>query len=182
MADKMKRRDLFKVTAAAAAAPGVALGQQPATATAAPATAAAAWKPALLDAHENNTVIALCSLIIPATDTPGAKEANVHRYIDLFLKDGDAERRQAFFDGLHWTDAQSMKKHGKPFVRCTPDQQTAMLTEMSATPGPGQDFFRLAKAMIVDIYYKTPAGFRELNKGVRVPQSFGCTHSGKHPG
>jgi hypothetical protein len=36
---------------------------------------AAAWKPGLFDDHENETVIALIDLIIPATDTPGPKAA-----------------------------------------------------------------------------------------------------------
>ena len=43
------------------------------------------WKPLLLDEHQNETLIILSDLIIPATDTPGAKEALVNRYIDLVL-------------------------------------------------------------------------------------------------
>lgn len=175
----MNRRDLFKATTAAAAlaAPGATLAQAPPAETAPPA---AAWKPALLGAHENETVIALADLIIPATDTPGAKAANVNRVIDLYLKDGDPQRREAFFDGLHWMDAQSIARYAKPFVRATADQQAELLTAMMNTPGPGQDFFRLAKSLIVDIYYKTPIGYRELNKDGRVPAKPGCSHPGKH--
>ena len=175
----MKRRDLFKATTAAAAlaAQGVALAQ---TAPAEAPAAAPAWKPSLLDAHENETVIALADLIIPATDTPGAKAANVNRYIDLYLKEGDATRRAAFFDGLHWMDAQSITRYAKPFVRATAEQQTELLTAMMNTPGPGQDFFLLAKGLVADIYYKTAIGYRELNKDGRVPAKPGCPHPAKH--
>jgi hypothetical protein len=177
----MKRRDLFKATTAAAAlaAPGALPAQSPASGAAPPASA---WKPGLLDAHENETVVALADQIIPATDTPGAKAANVNRYIDLYLKEGDPERRQAFLDGLHWMDAQSIARFGKPFVRAAAEQQTELLTAMMNTPGPGQDFFRLAKSLIADIYYKTPIGYRELNKGGRVPAKLGCPHAAKHGG
>lgn len=178
----MNRRDLFKkasTAAAALAAPGAALAQAPPAAAAPPA---APWKPGLLDAHENDTVIALADLIIPATDTPGAKAANVNRVIDLYLKDGDPQRRADFFDGLHWMDAQSISRYGKPFVRAAVEQQTELLTAMMNTPGPGQDFFRLAKSLIADIYYKTPIGYRELNKDGRVPAKPGCPHPAQHAG
>ena len=33
------------------------------------------WKPKFFDEHENETVVVLSDLIIPATDTPGAREA-----------------------------------------------------------------------------------------------------------
>src|SRR5437867_10734692 len=43
------------------------------------------WKPAFLDEHQNQTLIVLSDLIIPETDTPGAKQALVNRFIDLLL-------------------------------------------------------------------------------------------------
>ena len=43
------------------------------------------WTPAFLDEHQNETLIALSDLIIPKTDTPGAKEALVNRFIDQVL-------------------------------------------------------------------------------------------------
>src|SRR5579863_4327755 len=48
------------------------------------------WKPVFFDEHQNETVIALTELIIPQTDTPGAKAALVNRFIDLMLNDEDA--------------------------------------------------------------------------------------------
>src|SRR5262245_53303704 len=43
------------------------------------------WKPLFLDEHQNQTLIVLSDLIIPETDTPGAKQALVNRFVDLLL-------------------------------------------------------------------------------------------------
>jgi hypothetical protein len=129
------------------------------------------WKPAFFDDHQNETVIALTELIIPATDTPGAKAAHVNRYIDLFLRDGDQPQRESFIAGLNWLDGQSIQQHGHPFVHLPPGQQTALLHSLETSP-----FFQRAKQMTAGIYYNTQIGYRELNKGGRVPSTFGCTH------
>ncbi len=161
----MHRRDLLKL--AASFAIPAAWAQQ---------VAKPNWKPSFLDDHQNETVIALTELIIPATDTPGAKAAHVNRYIDLFLRDGDQTQRERVITGLNWLDGHSIHEHGRPFVHLTPAQQTAMLAALDAGAGAGHDFFQGAKWMTVGIYYNTQIGYQELNKGGRVPASFGCTH------
>ncbi len=135
------------------------------------------WRPSMLDDHQNQTVIALTELIIPATDTPGAKAARVNRYIDLFLRDGDPSDRDRFLAGLNWLDGFAIREHGHPFIHCSPSEQAALLTTMDQSTGPGNAFFRHAKSLTGSIYYATEIGFRELNKGGRVPASFGCDHT-----
>jgi glucoside 3-dehydrogenase (cytochrome c) hitch-hiker subunit len=170
----MNRRDLLKLGAGAAAAP-------PASTIVALA-AETAWTPVLFDSHQNETVIALSELIIPATDTPGAKAALVNRYLDKLLHEGPAETQTRFVEGLAWLDGYAIRKHSKPFVRCSPEQQTAILDVLDSGSEsglePGREFFRLAKRRIADIYYATEIGFKELNKGGRVPSGLpGCSHS-----
>ena len=41
-------------------------------------------------------------LIIPATDTPGAKAALVNRWMDQLLAEGLPTQRNAFLAGLSW--------------------------------------------------------------------------------
>ena len=90
----MKRRELFRqtllgaigsaVTSAfrgAAAEPRHAR-QFPSDFDASKDLARADWKPVFLDTHQNETLIALSDMILPKTDTPGAKEALVNRFID----------------------------------------------------------------------------------------------------
>ena len=138
------------------------------------------WNPQVFDDHQNQTVIVLTDLIIPATDTPGAKAANTNRYIDLYLADGPNVERARFVEGLSWLDGYAISKYAHPFVACTREQQAAILTALDANtdPGvePGHRFFRMIKSMTAQIYYNTRAGFQEMNKGGRVPASFGCDH------
>lgn len=162
----MDRRHVLKTTAAALP---VLIQAQTAT----------EWKPQLFDAHQNETVIALTELIIPQTDTPGAKLARVNRYIDLFLNDGPERPRVDFLEGLAWLDAHARNVHGAPFIKLTAAQQTAILTDLDAgKPGleAGTRFFRNAKGWTSRIYYNTEIGYAELNKGGRVPATIAaCT-------
>ena len=84
------------------------------------------WKPAVLNMHQNETVIVLTDLIIPETDTPGAKAAHVNRYIDLFLKEMPADEGQQLIAGLGWLDRHANEKYGHGFIGCSKEQQIAI--------------------------------------------------------
>ena len=47
---------------------------------------------------------------------------------------------------------------------------------LEALDASGNDFFHRAKSMTAGIYYNTQIGYQELNKGGRVPATFGCDH------
>jgi len=167
----VKRRDLLKTIAAVPAA-------------ARPQASSDPWKPAFLDVHQNETVIVLTDLILPATDTPGAKAALVNRFIDLILSESPVEEQGRFTRGLAWLDNYSRRLHGVPFVGCTAGQQTKILESIDpdrqppADLGAGTQFFRDIKGRTVAGYYSSKIGFDELNKGGRVPSTFGCQHGG----
>ncbi len=178
----MKRRDLLKWGAAAAAVPAASAQQHAAhPKPVAIAPAGKPWTPALFDAHQNETVVVLTELIIPATDTPGAKAALVNRHLDKLLHDGPVADQAQFLEGLGWLDGYAIRKYTHPFIACTEAQQIAILTEFdtgkAAALAPGRAFFRLVKSLTARTYYATEIGVKELNKGGRVPASFACTGS-----
>src|SRR5918994_4384240 len=72
--------------------------------------AATPWKPKVLDVRQNDTVTVLAELIIPETDTPGAKAARVNEYIDSVLADAAAADRESFLQGLTWLDLNSQQR------------------------------------------------------------------------
>ncbi len=125
------------------------------------------WKPLFLDEHQNETVIVLSDLIIPETDTPGAKAAQVNRLIDLWLNDEESDVQKEFLGGLAWLDGRSLKLHGKPFVQLDQAQQLAILTPLSdpknANPEdhPGVKFFQQMKDFTLFGYYTSRIGLEE---------------------
>ena len=169
----MKRREALKVTIGAVVLSALLSTNMP---------TGNAWKPLVCTPDQDAAVVALTGIIIPTTDTPGAKQTGVNRYIDLLLHDGPAAERERFVAGLEWLDTYAAAKGGKSFAKLSPAEQTAIVAELDAVETgeleKGRQFFRMAKSMTSRIYYATAIGYKELNKGGRVPKTFGCDHSG----
>ena len=136
----------------------------------APAAAAAgdaAWTPKVFDAHQNDTVVVLSELIIPQTETPGARAAKVNEFIDLVLSDADQRERKQFLKGLAWMDGRSQELFGADFAAAAPDQQTALLTILASPKNKafedqvGVDFFNAVKAMTITGYYTSEIGMKQ---------------------
>ncbi len=125
------------------------------------------WKPQFFDEHQNQTVIALSDLILPATDTPGAKDALANRYIDLVLNEESEDRKKHFIEGLAWIDGRSLERHGKPFVDLTGDQQSALLTPFAdpenrdPSDKNGVEFFSEIKDYTIFAYYTSKIGMEQ---------------------
>lgn len=157
------------------------------------------WKPAFLNEHQNATLITLSDVIIPATDTPGAKEALVNRYLDLILSVQPAGFQQRFTGALAFIDAESQKQFKNDFVHLTPKDQGWLLNQWAFArensrwtenpdqhdrPGdPGQQHFQLLKTLIATGYYESEIGQKELGWDGEMTHGpyLGCEHaSGTH--
>jgi gluconate 2-dehydrogenase gamma chain len=143
------------------------------------------WKPKALTPAQNAAVIALSEAIIPQTDTAGAKAAKVNEFIDGAVAGASAANREKFLAGLAWVDARATKDYGKLFAASTAEQQTTLLTALSAPAaleGPdrvGAEFFTAIKAMTITGYYTSEIGMREElgDDGQMFFAEFkGCTH------
>lgn len=130
------------------------------------------WKPLFFDSHQNETVIVLTDLIIPETETPGAKAAEVNRCIDLFLNEEEEDVRRQFLEGLAWIDGRALRLHGRPFIELAPEQQTALLEPLADPHNgnpedqPGVRFFQDIKDWTIFGYYTSQTGLeQELQYG-----------------
>jgi hypothetical protein len=144
------------------------------------------WTPAVLTRDENLTVDRIADLIIPRTDTPGAHDVKVNRYIDEMLKSGvTAAERAAFLEGLQWLGEHCVKEFGRPFTGLDSKQQITVLTRMSESSADdhGRQFFVRMKDMTLHGYYSSRDGLLlELEyKGNRAYAEYpGCTHPEHH--
>ena len=191
--EQLNRRDALRTLAAGAVGAATAatwveslsaLAQAHSHSGAQP-VAAPAWKPRVFTAAQNDAVVTLTELIIPQTDTPGAKALGVNRFVDRVLYEANPADRDKFFRGLAWIDERSKILYGKDFVAADPTEQTALLTRVADTNNKtdgdrtGVEFFRAIKSMTISGYYATEVGLRqELGDDGRlaVEVFVGCEH------
>jgi gluconate 2-dehydrogenase gamma chain len=123
----------------AAAWPEVLAAQQHAHHT---MTAVATGAPAKLEyftPEQAAEVEAIASLIIPTTDTPGAREAGVVYFIDRSLHTFAADQQKSFADALALVDGKRKERFpaSTNFASLTVAQQTEILKAIEDTDGFG---------------------------------------------
>jgi len=194
----MKRRDLFRRTLTVIGAAGAVLPSSarefPAGYDASKQLQAAGWKPSFLDPHQNETLVVLSDLIIPATDTPGAKEALANRFIDDLLAAETRETQRDFLNALAYVEGESLARYGAAFVHVTRDQQVELLSYLAypqsletwnsvRSDDRGHQHFTTLKGWISRAYYSSEAGQRELGWDGSPPHGnfTGCEAPGTKP-
>jgi gluconate 2-dehydrogenase gamma chain len=175
----MNRRDLFRQTFLGAAAAAVSRGtasalEFPSGYDASKDLARADWKPLFLDDHQNQTLVVFSEILIPATDTPGAKAALANRFIDQVLAVETHDTQKSFLESLAFLDGESFTRYRAAFVYLTPEQQAELVTFMAYphtletwdenAPGSyrGHAHFGNLKDWISRAYYSSPVGMQAL--------------------
>ena len=145
----------------------------------------------VLDPHQNDTVVMIAEMIIPATDTPGATAAKVNEFVDLGLSEWfEAEERKRFLDGIADLDARSRKRFTKDFITSAPEQRTELLQLLDAEvaglrdadkqgthrePSPSQRFFGNMKRVTLLAYFTSEVGQTEELHNPIIPGRYdGC--------
>jgi hypothetical protein len=149
-----------------------------------PATAAEAWKPVFFTAEEAAAITEIGESILPATDTPGAKDVDVHAFIDQFVKDCLKEEEQTQFrTGLKQLLSDCEQQNGKSFVDCTTEQRLAFLNEQDEAarqlvelnpglPDEQYPFFLKLKEMVLMGYFTSEKVGKEVTAFLPVPGKF----------
>lgn len=137
------------------------------------APAAGGYTYQTLSAAQGELVATISELIIPETDTPGARAARVHEFADLMLTDWfDASDRDHFLAGLGEIDSVAQSVNGAAFVDNTEEQQVAILTEMEdaalADTGDQTPFFSMIKQLTLLGYYTSEIGASQELKYVHT--------------
>jgi len=84
-----------------------------------------------LSSDQQALVGRMADLIIPDTDTPGARAAGVPGFIDKMLADWmDEDAKNHFLAGLAEVDARAQREHGSLFMGLADAQQTALVAAL----------------------------------------------------
>lgn len=128
----------------------------------------------------------LAETIIPQTDTPGAKAANVGAFILLVLREcADARAVRTFVAGLQDLEEFSFARHGRSFARCSAPQQEAVLQHFEDSAAfstgllgkvrnklLGQSFFGLLKTYTVQGFCASQVGATQALRYEVIPGRF----------
>jgi gluconate 2-dehydrogenase gamma chain len=166
-------------------------------------TAVRPYKPLFFSPEHFKLIEHLTDMIIPADDTPGAKEAGVAEFIDFMVANRvpvnaryeirstqdsiriGEEAQERFLAGLDWINARTKSEFGYKFLDCSADQQKGLLeviaykAKYKPTTETGRDFFPMMRDYTVVGYYTTKIGLESLGyPGLRTawPKMPGCTH------
>ena len=91
------------------------------------------WKPVFLNENQAAIISEVAEIIIPKTDTPGAKDVGVPAFIDLMLNDVyGVQDKEHFLEGLKEFDAGAREKYGDDFGGLDSDQQVEYVREVHA--------------------------------------------------
>jgi hypothetical protein len=144
-----------------------------------------------LNPHQNAIVTTISEIIIPQTDTPGAKAARVNEFIDLILTEWyDDEEKSTFLTGLTEIDSTTQSLSGKDFVDCEQKLQSEILRALddevaesraeirrgsSRRLPPERNFFFMIKQLTLIGYYTSQIGFEQELHGEIIPaRHAGC--------
>ena len=89
------------------------------------------WMPTYLTKDQSDLVAEIAEVILPKTDTPGAKDVFVHRFVDTMFGEFMEEKDKAIFvDGLASVDQASQSAHGKNYVDCSTEEKILFWREL----------------------------------------------------
>lgn len=145
-----------------------------------------AFQPAFLNADQAALVSEVAEIIIPKTDTPGAKDAGVPQFIDTLVKDCyKKEDQDNFLSGLTAFDKAAQDAYGDAFLDLDADKQVEYVTrvhneavEASKSPeakDKPRPFILAMKELTVVGFFTSEPGATQVLQYVAVPGAYkGC--------
>lgn len=132
------------------------------------------WAPRFFTETESETLAYLAEAIIPKTDTPGALDAKVHRYLDVMADEVfPKEQSEKFQQGLTKFSSLCEEKFGSSFGDLSEEQKSEVIAE-AAQESEGS-FYDTMKRMTIAGFFTSEMGMKEVLKFDPIPGSYnGC--------
>lgn len=132
-----------------------------------------AWSPVLVTPQQGRVLAQAVDTLLPDTDTPGARAAGVHVFVDLFYaRCRTAEEQRAFVAGLDALDTAGRERHGTAFADAPREAREALVASLEAAKDP---FVAALKEATVLGYCSSEAGATRALAYDHVPGAYeGC--------
>ena len=132
-----------------------------------------------VSANEEALLAEISETILPATDTPGAKDLYAHLFALKMIDDlSKKEDQQQFLRGLREIDGLSKKRFNTPFAKATPEQRETLLKAIDTDAQMGEDvkaFYKKLKGLTVQAYVTSKFYLTEVQPYKLSPGFFkGC--------
>jgi hypothetical protein len=132
----------------------------------------------------------IAETILPKTNTPGAKEAQVGSFMVLMVSDCYSPADQEVFkEGIRQVEKASSKEFGKGFMKIKPEDRLSLLNgfdkaqqehQKARKDGEPAHFFRMMKELTLLGFFTSKPGATEALRYVAVPGRYdGCVDYNK---
>ena len=123
-----------------------------------------------LSAAQEALLAEVADVIIPTTDTPGAKAAGVERFILRVVRDCFSTQEQdSFYSGLRKFEAECQSKFSAPYGALPSEKKVDFLKAFAAQNRP---FFSKLKQLTVTGYFNSEIGATQALAYLPIPGRF----------
>ena len=132
-----------------------------------------------------NLISELVDVIIPPSDTPGAREAKVQDFIINFMESCSSNKEyNNFFNGLNDLQETCLSNYDANFETCSATQKITLLENLDSNTDSnslftkinnkirGRSFFNILKSLTVEGYCSSELGATKLLSYVAVPINY----------
>lgn len=133
--------------------------------------------PLSLNSTQSHALKYAVDTIIPTTDTPGAVDLDVHRFVEKILAHCyEPEVREDFIKGLNVLQEKSQKEFKKEFQEVSKDERIKILESLENSEDEiPETFFSLIKELTILGYSTTEYVMKNLTNYTMTPGHFyGC--------
>jgi len=126
----------------------------------------------------------LVEVIIPISDTPSAKDAQVHNFIISYLENCASRKEyKNFMNGLNDIESESKTRFNQLYKDCRVDQKYLLLKELDDSSNNslikkisnkilGRSFFELLKSLTIEGYCTSEVGATKFLRYQPVPGNY----------
>ncbi len=132
-----------------------------------------------LNGEQEKLLAAICETIIPATDTPGARDISAHLFALMMVDDCyKKEDQENFIAGLDAFEATTKKQFNKSFIECSAAEKDTVVATLEAKKTSDEKlayFYAAIKKLTIQAYATSKFYLTKVQVYQLVPgHYYGC--------